>query len=159
MNWPTQFREHVTFNTEIGSRYEDIYHPVIDKETGHIELELDRAQTKDIYAEIQSHKDSVDLHKIIERYRAGDVDALQRVQGMYGDLTIVPRNIFEFKEMEERISAGFDSLPIEIKEKFDFSFLQFAMHAGEPEWFEKLGYTEAQIKGSSDTVVKESESE
>lgn len=157
MNWPTQFRDHIDFICESGSRFVDIYHPVIDKETGHIELELDKNQTKDLYAEIQSHKDSVDLHKIIERYRAGDVNALQRVQGMYGDLSIVPRNIFEFKELEERISSGFDSLPVDVKQKFDNSFLQFAMHAGTKEWFEKLGFTEQQVKGPE--PVKESDAE
>lgn len=145
--WPTQFDKRERYICNSGSRFVEIYHPVIDKETGHYELEVDPMQTKDIYEEIQSYKDSCDIHKIVERYRAGDVDVLQRVQGMYGDLTVVPKNIFEFKEMEARLCESFDQLPVDVKQKFDNSYLQFAMSAGSDSWFEKLGFTKQEITG------------
>lgn len=145
--WPTQFSKHDRIETNPGNRLMDIYHPIIDKESGHYELDIDPMQTKDVYLEIQSHKDVCDIHKIVERYRAGDVDVLQRVQGMYGDLTVVPKNIFEFKEMEARLCESFDQLPVDIKQRFDNSYLQFAMSAGSDSWFEKLGYSRTQVTG------------
>lgn len=139
MTWQTQFRKPEHFYSEAGSRFQDIYYPVIDKETGHIELEKDELQRKNIYEEIQSHKDSVDLKKIVERYRAGDVSALQRVQGFFADITAVPKNVFEYMEMQEKINDGFNRLPADVKERFDNSVWNYMLTAeSDPvEWFNR----------------------
>lgn len=134
----TQFKHSSDrYYTNAGSRECAIFVPHIGDD-GLIELEEDPLQTKDIYSEIQSHKDSVDLHKIIERYRAGEVDVLNQIQGFYADLSKAPKNIHEFFELEERAHAVFDKLPAELRENFDNSSMQFIMSAGSDEWFDKL---------------------
>ena len=46
---------------------------------------LKESGKENLYEFIQSFKDSVDLHKIMDRFNAGDTAALQKVQGMFGD--------------------------------------------------------------------------
>jgi hypothetical protein len=42
---------------------------------------------KNIYKDIQSHKSSVDLKMLIDRFQNGDVTALSQRKGVYGDFT------------------------------------------------------------------------
>lgn len=150
----TQYkRSNERFYTNAGSRECAIFVPKIDEKTGFIELEVDPLQTKDIYSEIQSHKDSVDLHKIVDRYRAGETDVLERIKGFYADLTNAPKNIHEFFELEERAHAVFDRLPAELRQNFDNSSIQFIMSAGTDDWFKKLQLASEKVipeKGESE---------
>lgn len=142
------YKDSARFHCSSGSPFVDIYHPIVDKETGHFELELDINQRKNLYDEIQSHKDSVDIHKIVDRYRAGDTSVLQRAQGMYGDLTEFPKDFFAYKELELKAEQTFDALPVEIKQKFDNSYLTFCLSAGSDDWFDKLNIEKPVVQTS-----------
>lgn len=76
------------FANRSGSRFRDKMHLVFD-ERGRRHLE--KVGETDAYQLIQSYRDSCDLHKILERcMETGDVSALQRVQGVYSDITGYP---------------------------------------------------------------------
>lgn len=137
MIWKTQFDPHERVLAKTGSPVKPIFKPVIDEKTGHYELEMSR-EVKPIYQEIQSFRDSCDIKKLVARYTAGEVDALNQVQGFYGDLTNVPTNVFEFFALEERISDNFNKLPTDIKERFDNSYINYTLVANrDPETFFK----------------------
>lgn len=76
------------FACRSGSRLRDKMHLVFD-ERGRRHLE--KVGETDAYQLIQSYRDSCDLHKILERcMETGDVSILQRVQGVYYDITGLP---------------------------------------------------------------------
>lgn len=135
MIWKTQFDVHDRVISNSGLPVEPVYYPVIDKETGHYELEVS-SEVRPVYEEIQSYAESCDVKKIVQRYLAGDVNALDKVQALYGDLTMMPKNIFEFFELEARVDDIFSKLSPDVKERFDNSSMQYAMLAStDPEEF------------------------
>ncbi|UPW40964.1 internal scaffolding protein [Sigmofec virus UA08Rod_5935] len=104
-------------------------------------IELIESGKQNLYAEIQSHKDSCDIHILLARYQNGDPDALSRVQGAYGDFTELPKT---YAELLNAVIAGeqmFMSLPVEIREKFDHSVEKFMVAMDDmPKFMEMMGY-------------------
>ncbi len=75
-----------------------------------------------LYEYIQSFKESCDINNIVARFARGDVDALNRVQGTYFDAVGMPTT---YAELLNTVIAGrelYDSLPLEVKEQYGFSF-------------------------------------
>ena len=125
------------FYTDPGSREAEDYEVVIDKK-GHKSLKC--VGTHDIYDEIQSYKEECLVENIIARATAGDLNALNQRQGFYADITETPATLAEAQNAILRLSNEFDSLPTEIKEKFDNSKEVFVHEFGTNEWAEKMGF-------------------
>lgn len=106
---------------------------------------------KDVYEEIQSHADSVDIHKIVERCTMiGDMSELYKTEGFYGDLAMFPTTRAEALQMLAEAQNIWDKLPIDVKKKFDNNVDNFFSTAFTDEWTKKL-----EIK--QDEPIKESE--
>lgn len=88
----------------------------------------------DIYPEIQSHAKSVDINEIILRHQRGDIDVLAQRAGLYGDFTNLPTSYAELYQSVLDAQAYFDSLPLDIRQKFDHSFSKFFTSIGTPEF-------------------------
>lgn len=119
-----------------GSRVHVLYAPVFDKQ-GHMILE--ESGSENIYDFIQSHKDSVDINVLLKRFANGETGVLSRAQGAYGDFTQIPGT---YAEMLNKLIDGqnyFDSLPVDVRSKFDHSFAQFVASMGTADFFEKIG--------------------
>lgn len=97
-------------------------------------LYVEEVGKKNLYAEIQSHKDSTDLSFIITRYMNGDPAALSRAQGMFVDITQMPSNMHDIVNNMRAAEADFLRLPPDIKEKFGNDFHRFLMTLGTDEW-------------------------
>lgn len=93
----------------------------------------------DTFMEIQSHKDSVDIHTILQRYASGDVAALNAREGMYGDFTSIPDNINDLNNKLLDAEQFFATLPATEREKFNNSASQFFASVGTP-MFEKWSH-------------------
>lgn len=92
---------------------------VVVTEQGHKVLE--KVGETDQYAYIQSFKDSVDLHQIVERCVAsGDPSMLQRVQGNYGDYVGIPGDFRSLENLRLTAENAYDALSDEIKAKIAF---------------------------------------
>lgn len=101
-------------------------------------LELVQTGVRNIYAEIQSHKDSCDINLILTRYAAGDSTALSRIQGVYADVTGMPKT---YAELLNKVNDGkqiFEQLPLSVREKFGHDFGRFMVSIGTPEFFDAL---------------------
>lgn len=130
------FKQEITkFVTPAGSREKPVFSSKV-KDDG--EIELIETGKEDWYGYIQSFKDSVDIHLILKAATLGDTSGLQRVQGFYADVTSVPKNNAEVLQMFIDAQNNFDSLPIEIKQKFDNDFNKFFATMETQEWFEKM---------------------
>lgn len=108
----------------------------------------------DIYPEIQSHAKSVDINEIVLRYQRGDIDVLAQRAGMYGDFTNMPTSYAELYQNVLDAQAYFDSLPLEVRQKFDHSFSKFFTSIGTPEF--EAAFSQPEID-SVDINVNESE--
>lgn len=101
-------------------------------------LELKEDGEHDLYADIQSHVASTDIHMILDRYFAGDPEALNRVQGSYIDASEVPDNYHEAMSLLYNARKDFLTLPPEIKEKFNNDPDQWIAALGTADWFDKM---------------------
>lgn len=139
------FDSHPRVYQELGSGDRILYTARLD-EDGNIQLM--ETGKEDLYASIQSHKDSCDIHVLLQRYADGDVNALTQVQGSFGDFTSMPSS---YAELLNALIAGesyFNSLDVETRAKFDHSFEKFMISLDNmPEFMAKLG-----IKSESPTV-------
>lgn len=155
----TQFNSHPRVYQELGSGDKILYTARLDEDGNVLLTESGR---EDLYASIQSHKDSCDIHVLLQRYADGDVDALTRVQGSFGDFTSMPSS---YAELLNALIAGesyFNSLDVETRAKFDHSFEKFMISMDNmPEFLAKLGIepqvspVEPSSTPSSDLEVKE----
>lgn len=117
-------REHIRY----GGHYDENGRVVLE-EIGRINL----------YDEIQSHAESVDIHVLMERYKRGDVDALSQAQGFYGDVLDFPKTYAEALNHMNEMERQFMALPVAVRERFGYSFSEFLASAGQPDFMDKLG--------------------
>ncbi|UPW41123.1 internal scaffolding protein [Sigmofec virus UA08Rod_5448] len=134
----TQFDVHERVHQEPGDRDHILYGPKL-RDNGIIDLE--EIGREDIYAYIQSHADSVDIHVILERFARGDVSALSRVQGAYGDFTQMPKTFAEALNTMIAAEQYFNSLPVDIRAQFDHNFNQFLVSMDQPDFTSRMGIT------------------
>lgn len=154
-NW--LLREPKKIKSNIGSPTYELFHGVIG-EDGELELVSDGKTS--LYAEIQSHKDSVDINLIIQRYKNGDVTALNQRTPQYFDSTNMPKTMAEALNMVLDAEREFNEMPVEIKSKFDHDYKKYIATAGTHEWLDKLGFSkvsEQVVEKPVETVSKESE--
>lgn len=139
----TAFDSHSRVYQKPGSSVHVLYSSKVD-EDGNIQLV--ESGVEDIYDSIQSHKDSCDIHVLLKRFANGEVDVLSRVQGSYGDFTSFPSTYAELLNSMIAGQSYFESLPVEVRAKFDHSFERFmASMDNMPEFLEKLGVSPSSI--------------
>lgn len=139
-------RERVRVCSNPGSPNKDLYHARYD-DRGCVELVHDGHD--DLYSRIQSYADSVDIHVLLKRFANGDVDALSKTQGIYADVTGIPKTYAELLNTVNDLERKFLALPVEVREKFGNSFAQYAATLGTEDYFNALG-----VKPMDDTVVE-----
>lgn len=99
---------------------------------------LEQVGEVNTYEKIQSFRDEVDPMSILARYAAGDKTVMAN-PGWYIDTSKLPANYIEWRNMMNEQKEKFETLPLEIRNKFGNSFDAWAATAGEPEWIEKMG--------------------
>lgn len=93
-----------------------------------------------LYDYIQSHADSVDIHKILERCAmTDDYSYLNRMPAQYMDLTEMPKNLAEAHAMVMDAKEMFDRMPLDIKEKYDNNFISFISSIGSEKFNNVVG--------------------
>lgn len=71
---------------------------------------------------IEASKAETLISNIMKRFEQGDVNALSRVQGFYGDVTSMPTNLADAQKVLINLETQFNSLPVDVRQKFDNSF-------------------------------------
>lgn len=127
MEYVTQYSEKKRIFSNPGDPIKLLYGLEVD-EKGITDLVVKGKEN--LYDFIQSHKDSVDIHKILERFQNGDVDALNKYQGYYGDITAAPKTFAEALNTVIKAKDLFNSLPLEVRAEFDHSPEQFVAALG-----------------------------
>lgn len=105
-----------------GSGMKDTYKMHVD-ENG--VRELKKSGEYNLYADIQSYKDSVSIDYILTKFVNGDETALSRVQGIYGDFTQMPTTLAELQQRVIDAENLFNSLPLDIRAQYNHSASEF----------------------------------
>lgn len=127
----TKWNRAETEFTDSGSPIAPVY-----KLTADNDLEVDGEVN--LYDEIQSHADSVDIYTILSRFEQGDESVLSKRNGQYVDLTQLPTT---FAEMHQKIIDAeneFNALPLEIRSEYEFDVSKFIADIGSEHWFNLL---------------------
>lgn len=135
LKFPTMYDERTRVHCCSGNAMKTVYKPVVHDDGV---VDLVEAGQESLYDYIQSWKDSVDINLIMARYVNGDVDALSKVQGAYGDFTQFPKT---YAEILNRVIEGqhmFASMPLEFREKYNFDFNQFIAAMDKPDFWEQF---------------------
>lgn len=148
MEFRTQYDEKKRFYSEPGDPIAPLYGLEVDKDGV---TQLVEKGKYNLYEFIQSHADSVDIHKILERFENGDVDALNKYQGYYGDITEAPKTFAEALNSVIKAKDLFNSLPVDVRAQFDHSPEQFIASLGTEKFTKALGLDSPTL---SDTVEK-----
>ena len=129
------YYDHIRFYSNIGSPYTDDYEYKTDSKgtkylalTGHTNLD----------EKIQSWADVANLKKMIARFNMGDVNALNAVQGMYGDFKDMPTTYAELYARLNECDNAFKKLAPEVRAAFDNDPAAFWSQYGTPEFNEKI---------------------
>ena len=102
--------------------------------------ELIKDKKVDIYALIQSNREECEIENIIRRAVMGDYNALNQSNGVYADITGMPKSIAEAQQLVINLKESFEKLPKEIRAKFEYNPEIFVAEYGTESWAEKTGY-------------------
>lgn len=159
MNFPTQYDKHERVYSNPGTTigYEKAL--AVD-ENGHEYVKI--VSEYSIPDDINSHADSVDIHVIMKQFEQGNLDVINRKHGIFTDITQMPKT---FAEMYEKVVDGeqyFNSLPVELRDKFNQNFGEFISSIGTDKFnnaFADFSAEKNAVNGSAVTeqqeVVKE----
>lgn len=101
-------------------------------------IKLTQVDSIDIKAEINSHASTCDMAYILSRLKAGDASVLSVKDGAYGDFTVFPKTYAEMLQLVQSGESAFDSLPLDVKSKFDNNINKWFASIGSEEWSEKM---------------------
>lgn len=121
--------------TPAGEKEEDTYEMSIDVH-GHKKLE--KSGKTNVYDLIQESLEETKIENIIRRALGGDEGALATMHGVYIDVTDAPKSLAEMQQAVITATQEFEKLPVEIREKFNHSALQYVAEFGTEEWAKKL---------------------
>lgn len=138
--------DHQRFYCSSGDPVKVEYYKTIDDD-GHEFLK--ECGKINLYEEIQSHKDSVDINSILERYAAGDPNALQKRQGMFGDFSDAPTSLVEVIQYVNAAERVFMDLPVAVREQFDNSLGVWLAQYGNERWLSIMGIENTVVKPDS----------
>lgn len=132
----TQYDKRAPVFQEPGSPVRIVYSPRYSEDGV---LDLVETGRENLYEYIQSHKESTDIHVLLDRFANGEEDVLQRIQGFYGDVTSMPKT---YAEVLNAVIAGeetFARLPIEVKNRFNNSFSEWLTAMDKPDFAQRMG--------------------
>lgn len=136
LKFNTQYDRRAPIFQEPGSAEKLIYSPRYSDDGV---LDLIVTGKENLYEYIQSHKESTDIHVLLDRFANGEEDVLQRMQGFYGDVTSMPKT---YAEVLNAVIAGeetFARLPIEVKNRFNNSFSEWLTAMDKPDFAQRMG--------------------
>lgn len=115
-------------------------------------IKLIESDTTDIQDYIQSFAESCSIEHILSMCTAGDTSVLSRVQGAFIDTTNFPKTFRDILDVVIDGRAKFESLPLEIKQKFGNDFEKWFSEAGSENWLNVMGFSDSVGSECNDNV-------
>lgn len=143
MKFQSAYSEKKTFHNKSGSKFMRTFAMELD-ENGHKVLK--ETGKRNVYDMIQSHAEECDINNIVARVKAGDKEALARVEGKYIDATDLPQDLAEAQNKIIQVKNEFYTLPLNIREKFNHSPEEYVQNYGTENWIKLMGFTKPEEK-------------
>lgn len=134
----SRYTKRIETNTEPGRPMHNNYQIRIN-DRGH--KELYKIGEHNLQAEINAAAEECDIAKILEKYKGGDIEALNKAQAGYVDLTKCPKDLREAQDVVLNLQSEFIKLPLEIRQKFDHSPEKYIKEYGNKYWQDAMGIT------------------
>lgn len=132
MKFPTQFDPYISKSTDPG-KAEYITYSADDKGNPI------SSGISNIQKEIDSHRESVELATLLQRYAAGDETALHNVDGAYVDVSGVSGQSFQdIYDSVKQAEDDFNGLPSDFKKLFNNSTVEFWSQFGSDDFNKKI---------------------
>lgn len=141
------------YATPNGNRYMEKFIGKLDMKTGNIVLMS--AGKVDLYEQIQSYAEETDLALLVERAVNGDLSVFK--SAVFGDFTDMPQSYGEALNCVIEAEREFNSLPQEIKDKFNNDWHKYLVSAGTNEWYEKFGAVKNDVADQKEDVADQKE--
>lgn len=147
----TKFDPQLVIETNPGSGIKEEYQLRITEDGE----DLVKTGESDLYEYIQSHADSVDIHKILERCAMlDDYSILNRMPAQFMDVSDMPRNLAEAHSTIQDAKNYFNSLPLEMRQEYENNFTLFLQDLGSDHFVKMCSdYIEARNNRIDDSDV------
>lgn len=139
----------VAFASPTGSGEKPVYQVQLTP-TGHKQVVM--TGKTNLYARIQASLEESKVENIIRRFTSGDLSALDSVQGRFLDATSFPQSFAEMQNLVARVYSEFETLPLEVRAKFDHSPQRYMAAYGSETWADAVGLKNAVVTGSEQPV-------
>lgn len=93
---------------------------------------------RDSYQEIQASLEETKIENILARALAGD-NSVFRPDGIYADVADMPKNLIEARESIVKLENLWQSVPTEIKNKYNNNVEEFIGASGSEQWLKDMG--------------------
>ena len=140
MKFASRIKPNKTKGVPTGSKFKNTYEEQLND---HNHKSLVKTGKTNLYETVQKHAEDTKISNILERATLGDKTALNRMQGQYVDCTDLPKSLMEAQNEIVKVKSQFETLPVEIREKFNFSPEQYVSEFGSKTWADKTGITKA----------------
>lgn len=135
MAWRTQYSKRQRLFSNHGDPIQIEYSGYYDDEGNVVLKEIGKT---DLYSYIQSFADSVDINILLKKFANGDDSALNQRRNDYIDCTQFPKTYAEALNMVIEQTDYFNSLPNDIRQKFDNDVNKFIASTGTEDWLNKM---------------------
>ena len=119
MKFHTEYDHPETIAAPSGDKWRTKYKRTFDENGNETQEEAGKTN---IYEKIQAAKDSTLIYNIIDRFENGDTAIVNKLnsptEGMFTDITNMPKNIHEAANMANNAQQKLQTLPEEIKTSF-----------------------------------------
>lgn len=129
------YSEHKRVFVPSGDGYNDEYEYKLNAKG---QKTLVKNGRRDVLSEIQQYKDEVSIENILAKVAVGDYTDF-RPDGIYQDTTQIPNNLNEARAVMLDLENYWNTLPLDVRSKFDNSLETFIAQAGSEAWGINLG--------------------
>lgn len=147
---------HDRFLSDPGSSVKSIYSPVLQEDGTIVLVETGKVDTQEL---MDIEADQCSLEAILSRYANGDLDALNRYEPIYADVSDLPKTYAEYLQHAINAENGFHRLPTEIQKKYDNNWRNWLMASGTKDWFKDLGLYDKSDSQAEEGIKEEGAAE
>lgn len=146
----TAYGERERYTVPTGDGMEDVWEYQVNHFGRKI---LVKVGQRNLYDEIQASLEETKIENILARAASGE--NVFRPEGIYADVTTMPSNLIEARQAIQNLENTWQSIPNEIKRKYNNSLEDFIAASGSKEWSRDMGLlpTEAkELNSGADTT-------
>lgn len=121
--------------TPPGDDFLEVYQEEVSKDG---KTELVCIGKTNIWDKIQEGKDATLIENVLQACAMGDYSMLKSQDPVYIDATTFPKNLMEAQNIVIKAKQEFETLPKEVREKFDYSAELYVNEMGTKEFLEKM---------------------